>query len=235
MTVNLDSWKDDFVKQRLKHWAVRYKHAWLFLYAFIYLPWFCYLEDTVTRNYRVIHTWMDDLIPFCEYFIIPYLIWFVYVGSTVMLFFFKNTQDFYRTCAYLFTGMSLSLLICTLVPNGTDMRPAVDPEKNLCSWLVSLIHKADTSTNIFPSIHVFNSIAVHISILRSQYLKDCRWIRPVSLVIAVSVCLSTVFLKQHSVVDVIGGMVLAYVLYPMIYGSRRLVYQRGRLVRKALG
>ena len=28
----------------------KYKHAWLLCYGFIYLPWFCYLEKTVTRH-----------------------------------------------------------------------------------------------------------------------------------------------------------------------------------------
>ena len=49
----------------------KYKHAWLLLYACIYLPWFCYLERTVTGNYHVMHAALDDLIPFCEYFIVP--------------------------------------------------------------------------------------------------------------------------------------------------------------------
>ena len=219
----------------MKQWLNKYKHAWVFLYAFIYLPWFFHLEETVKKGYRVIHTWMDDLIPFNEYFIIPYLLWFVYVGGTVMFFFFKSRQEFYRVCTYLITGMTLCLLICTVFPNGTDLRPTVDPETNVFCWLVSLLHKADTSTNIFPSIHVYNSIAVHVSIVRSQVLGNLRLIRPASLVLALSICLSTVFLKQHSVVDLIGGMLLSYCLYPLAYGKRQYNLRPRKFARKALG
>ena len=51
-----------FMIEKLK----RYSHIWILSYAFIYLPWFSYLEKTVTRDYYVIHTALDDLIPFSE-------------------------------------------------------------------------------------------------------------------------------------------------------------------------
>ena len=54
----------------------KYSHIWLLSYFFIYIPWFCYLEKTVTRDYHLMHAPLDSLIPFNEYFIIPYLLWF---------------------------------------------------------------------------------------------------------------------------------------------------------------
>lgn len=203
----------------MKQWFQQYKHAWILLYGFIYLPWFLYLEKNVTRDYFVIHTKLDDFIPFNEYFIIPYFGWFLYVGGAILFFFFKNRQDYYRLCIYLFTGMTLSLAICTIFHNGTDLRPIVDPDKNFCTRLVSYLHDADTSTNIFPSIHVYNSIVVHISLVKSKSLENNRPVHIASLIMAVSICVSTVVLKQHSVVDVLGGILMVYALYPMVYGS----------------
>ena len=60
-----------------------YSHAWVLLYGFIYFPWFTDLERHVTDNYFVIHSIFDDYIPFCEYFIIPYLLWFAYIAVTL--------------------------------------------------------------------------------------------------------------------------------------------------------
>lgn len=203
----------------MKQWLERYKHAWILLYAFLYIPWFSYLERTVTRDYYVIHTRLDDFIPFHEFFIIPYLAWFFYVSGVILYFFFKNKQDYYRLCIYLFTGMTLSLIVCTVFHNGTDLRPVVDPEKNICSKLVACLHAADTSTNIFPSIHAYNSIVVHLSIIKSEAFKNRRFFRLLSLIMAVSICVSTVCLKQHSIVDVMGAMLMAYAFYPMVYGN----------------
>lgn len=217
----------------MKNLFARYKHAWLFGYAWIYLPWFLYLEKHVTKNYHIIHTWVDDLIPFNEYFIIPYILWFFYVGAAILFFFFQNRQDYYRLCTFLFTGMTISLLICTIYKNGTDLRPLVNPEKNGFAWLVSVLHKADTSTNIFPSVHVFNSIGVHIAVMKSSCFQERPWIRRLSFLLAVSICLSTVFLKQHSVVDGLGSIVMAYALYPLVYGES-YAFSRRKVTRKAL-
>lgn len=114
-------------------------------YAFIYLPWFSRLQENVNKPYHVMHTVLDDLIPFNEYFIVPYLMWFLYVAATIAFFFFKNRDDYYRLCTFLFTGMTISLLVCTLFPNGTDFRPAIDPDKNIFCYLVS---------RLWSSIHV---------------------------------------------------------------------------------
>ena len=124
-------------KTRIVNFFKKYGHIWTLSYAFLYLPWFAYLERTVTRRYHVMHSQLDDLIPFNEYFIIPYLLWFIYVAGALAYFFFTSKENYYQLCTYLFAGMTISLLICTIFPNGTDLRPVTDPDKNLGSYLVS--------------------------------------------------------------------------------------------------
>lgn len=68
-------------------WLKKYKHAWVFLYIFIYMPWFLLLEKHVTTNYHVIQTQFDMWIPFVEYFIIPYLMWFAFIAAAFVYFF----------------------------------------------------------------------------------------------------------------------------------------------------
>lgn len=203
----------------MKNLIKKYGHAWIFSYFLLYLPWFVHLEKTVTRHYNIMHSELDDMIPFNEYFIIPYLLWFIYVAAAVLYFFFANKEEFYRLCTFLFTGMTLFLLICTIYPNGTDLRAAVDPQKNLCSWLVAWIRQTDTCTNVFPSIHVYNSICAHTAIRKNETLRKNPWIRYGSLLLAVSICLSTVFLKQHSVIDVAGAALMAIAIYPLAYAG----------------
>ena len=132
----------------------KYRHAWLLSYAFIYLTWFMFLERTVTRDYHIMHASLDDLIPFNEYFIVPYFLWFIYVAGTLIFFLFRSKEDYYKMCAFLFSGMTLSLIICTFFHNGTDFRPVIDPNKNIFSAAVAALYKTDTNTNVFPSIHV---------------------------------------------------------------------------------
>ncbi|MEY8353672.1 phosphatase PAP2 family protein [Lachnospiraceae bacterium 54-53] len=201
----------------MKNLFYRYRHIWILSYAFIYLPWFFYLEKKVTNQYHIMHVSIDDLIPFNEYFIIPYLLWFAYVLTAVCYFFFNNVKDYYKLCTMLFTGMTISLLICTVFPNGTDFRPVIDPDKNICSAIVAFIYSTDTCTNVFPSIHVYNSLCVHIAVTRSERLKKYRLVQWGSFLLMISICLATVFLKQHSAFDGLGSLVMAYIMYQFVY------------------
>lgn len=219
---------------RILAFVRKYKHAWLLLYAFIYLPWFCYLEKTVTRNFHVMRASLDDLIPFNEYFIVPYLLWFLYVGAAIFYFLITSKEDYYKLCIFLFSGMTISLIICTFFRNGTDLRPVIDPDKNIFTALVAYIYRTDTCTNVFPSIHVYNSIGVHIAVARSERLRGHRLIRLGSGLLMISICMATVFLKQHSVIDLIGAVILAYVIYGIVYGYSWSAQDK-KVTQKALG
>ena len=59
----------DFFKR--KGWRICFA-----AYIFIYLPWFSTLEKVINSDYpglHIINIPFDNMIPFCEYFIIPYV------------------------------------------------------------------------------------------------------------------------------------------------------------------
>jgi membrane-associated phospholipid phosphatase len=203
----------------MKKFYERYKHAIpLFVYAIIYLSWFSYLERAVRRPLNLIHMRLDDSIPFCEFFIIPYLLWFVYVSAVVIWFFFKDKQDYYRACTFLFTGMTIFLIVSTLWPNGHHLRPSVMPRDNIFTKVVSILYRVDTPTNLWPSIHVYNSLGAHFAIIKNQKLRRKPLIHFGSLILCISIILSTMFLKQHSVFDVLTAFIMAGVMYVVVYG-----------------
>lgn len=205
------------LKVRCKTLFAKYRHLLLLLYLPIYLIWFSYVESTVTTRFHVIHVALDDYIPFCEYFIIPYLLWFAYVAFGVIYMAFNNRTDYYKLCAFLFTGMTVFLIISTLYPNGHFLRPAYFDHHNLCTRLCEMLYATDTPTNLFPSIHVYNSIGVHLAISHNEKLKKNKTFQFLSFVLMVSIILATMFLKQHSVFDVCTAFLLAYVMYLLVY------------------
>lgn len=218
----------------MKKFYKKYKHAMLsIVYIIIYLVWFACIEKAVVRPSRIIHMKADDYIPFCEYFVIPYLLWFVYVAGAVIYFMLKNKQDYYRLCAFLYTGMTIFLIISTLWPNGHHLRPYVFERENIFTALVSGLYRADTPTNLWPSIHVYNSIGVHIAVLRNVKLRRNKFVHIGSLVLCVSIIMSTVFLKQHSLFDVITGFIMAAILYLVVYAYDIVtVYQMRRYLSR---
>ena len=91
------------------------------------------------------------------------------------------------------------------------------PRDNILTQLVAGLYQTDTPTNIWPSIHVYNSLGAHIAILKCKKLNGKRWIHISSLVLAISIILSTVFLKQHSVFDMLTAFVMALIMYVLTY------------------
>ena len=206
----------------MKQLIKKYGHIWLMSYGLIYLPWFARLQENVGKPYHVIYSPLDDLIPFSEYFIVPYLMWFFYVGAAIVYFFFSSRDDYYRLCAFLFTGMTISLLVCTLFPNGTNFRPAINPQENIFCFAVAKLWSIDPCINVFPSIHVYNSIGVHIAVCHSKALQKKRTLVKASGILMVLICMSTMFLKQHSIVDVVGSLLMASVIYPIAYAPETM-------------
>ena len=202
---------------KIKRLLHRYKHAWVLLYTFIYMPWFLWLERTVTKDYFVIHSPLDDYIPFIEYFIVPYLLWFIFIAITAGYFFLRDTEGFYRLALFLCTGMTFFLILCTVFPNGLDLRPEVFTRDNIFIQLVKQVYRADTPTNVLPSIHVFNSLGAYIAIIHSRELSRIKWVRCGSLALTVSIVLATMFLKQHSIIDVVAAFAFGTLMYVVIY------------------
>ena len=186
----------------------KYQHGLVItIYALIYLLLFQYLEQRPIYQYHVIHTVFDDYIPFCEYFIVPYLLWFPYMFGAVAYFIFwnDNKREYYQLTKNLCMGMTIFLIVSFIYPNGHMLRPVTFEHDNIFVHMVQWLYASDTPTNILPSIHVFNSLAIHRAITSCQRLKDHRGIRMASWTLTLLIILSTMFLKQHSVVDVCLG------------------------------
>ena len=132
-------------------------------------------------------------------------------------FYFKNKDEYFRLCTMLFTGMTIFLIVSTIYPNGHYLRPTTFARDNVFVHMVKWLYTTDTATNLFPSIHVYNSIAVNLAIWHSGNFRDKKIIRIGSAVLMVSIILSTMFLKQHSVFDVVTGIIMAVFMYMLIY------------------
>ena len=206
----------EFKKCLQKIWESN-KHFTLMLYFVIYLAWFAFLEKHVTTHFHVIHMNIDDYIPFCEVFIVPYLLWFAYIAVVIVYMGFKDKKEYFNMCTFLFTGMTLFLIVSTVFPNGHFLRPISFERDNIFTQLCAKLYETDTATNLFPSIHVYNSIGVHLAIAHSEKTKNNKPVRLASGILMVSIILATVFLKQHSVFDVITAFVTSFVVYLMVY------------------
>lgn len=191
-----------------------HKTIFLLLYYLMYLPWFTLLQQR-TGSYTVIHCTLDEMIPFVEAFIIPYLLWFLYIPAVQIYLFFKEPEYFLRCCITMYAGMTLALLTYTVFPNGQDLRPVVSElgRSNIFIDGMQKLWSSDPAINVCPSVHVLNSLAVHYALLKAPSMKDHPIVRYASLILIIFIILSTMFLKQHSVIDVIAAIAISVPLY----------------------
>ena len=199
----------------------QYRHLWLLLFWPVYGIRYLLIENWhPAKEYHLIHCALDDLIPFHEIFLIPYALWYVCLIGLHLYTALYDVESFRKYTKFLVISMSISTAIFFLYPSYQSLRPEVLPRENILSKLVKLIYMVDTNTNIFPSEHAIGAGAIFAATLHTKGLHS-----PVKTTVCgllmLLVALSTVFLKQHSILDVAAAVPICLFAYWLTYGKRR--------------
>lgn len=214
---------------KFKELLKKYDHIWLLLYIPIYVFFFNVLETWISPefNYWVSYMPLDDLIPFNELYVIPYVIWFPYMFLMGGYLFFMDKDAFIRYIWGYIIGFSTSLICFAIFPNGQDLRPEVFPRDNFLVDMVKDLYANDTNTNVLPSMHVIGAWLIFFVYLDCERLKKW-WHISYALILAVLTTLSTVYIKQHSFLDVIWGIIWCIPIYFITQ-----VWMKRKMERKA--
>ena len=151
-----------------------------------------------------IATAFDEAIPFVPAFIwiyvLAYLQWFVgYVAIA------KSSETL---CKDYFGGeiiaKAITILVFLIIP--TTITQPNPTGSGLTYEVVRWIYGVDNPTNLFPSIHCLESWIVARGLAKTnapKYTKTAMWL------FSVLVFMSVVFVKQHFVLDILGGIAVA--------------------------
>lgn len=148
---------------------------------------------------------IDDLIPFSPAWVLPYVFWYFYLGGVPLLLMFRNQQRCAQAILSMILGLACSFLIFSVFQT-TVPRPEVvgnDPFSAVVRWVYSI----DEPYNAFPSIHVLASFILMLISARTAEIN--RLTRGALWLAGTAIIFATVFIKQHVVADIFGGMVLA--------------------------
>lgn len=155
---------------------------------------------------------IDALFPLRPEWVVIYVATFLFWGMGLLLIARQDEQ----LCCRFAAGVVIGDLICGIIfiafPSCIP-RPELNPADGGFIWALSVVYSFDTPTNCFPSMHCMFAYLVFRQSLRSPGARP--WFKLFCAVFTVLVCLSTLFVKQHVVADVIGGIFfgeLAFVL-----------------------
>lgn len=170
----------------------------------------------IRSDYFPVHCLLDERIPFCEYFLIPYLFWFVLVFAVHAYTLFFDTDSFVRLMKFTIISYGLALAIYIVFPNCQELRPTVFARNNILTRVIGQYYCFDTNTNVCPSLHVIGSVSVMLCAWKSKALSKRGW-KVFFAVMTILISASTLFLKQHSVIDLIVAMPVCFIAYSVAY------------------
>ncbi len=195
----------------------RFRHWLMPLYWIVFGLAFYLAEQVFTpTRWHVMHCALDDVIPFCEWFVIPYVFWFIYLVGMHAYTFFFDVAAFKKLMAFIMVTYSAALVLFLVFPTAQHLRPEVLPRDNILCRFMIRFYQMDTNTNVCPSLHVVGSMAVMFAAWDTPRFQTRKW-KIAFGTATFLICVSTVFLKQHSVVDVIAGLLFSWAGYRLVY------------------
>lgn len=147
-----------------------------------------------------VHCALDDVIPFCEFFVIPYVGWYLLIIISLIYFAFYNPENFKNMSKYIIITQILAMIIYIVFPNRQDLRPEMFTRDNVFTDIMSILYRIDTNTGVCPSLHVAISIGIASTWLREK--NASKVYKTFIVAFCALVCISVAFVKQHSVVDI---------------------------------
>lgn len=172
---------------------------------------YMYLNNSL-RGVHYLVTNIDRKIPFIKIFAIPYLIWYPFMIVTLVYFCLYYRKTYYKVIFSFVTGMLICYASFYLFQTGIQ-RPVLYGNDFLTE-LIRFIYNTDKPYNCFPSIHVLTCYLV------VKGIRDCNEKNSTHKIIititAALIILSTQFIKQHVILDLIFGILLGDGIYRVI-------------------
>lgn len=202
-----------------------YRHLLLLLYWPLYGALFWFVEaryadyyDKLGIRLHEMYVPFDDMIPFNEFFVIPYMFWFGYIVLSIAYTLFYDVDMFKKMSYFIMITYTSALISYYFYPTMQCLRPDVFPRENFLVDFMRDFYAYDTNTNVCPSVHVFGSISSTIAFALTKHKK--MWLTIFVHIMNVLIILSTLFLKQHSVIDVIAALAISLVAYLIVFRPR---------------
>ena len=206
-----------------------FKYGYYFHLLYIIMPIAYFLAHSILeQSYKEIEFPMNMVqIEFEKS--IPYLsfmsvLFFVMIAVAATLFVFLAIKDvcaFKRYMIFLFIGLFICVLAAAGFPNYNTLLPNIQDDNSFFGSLMKIIVGYDSNINNFPSTTTIVAASIVYAAFDSKKL-NYKWIKIVSIVLAVLFIASSIFIKRNSLYDILGaGIICGIMLIPINLIKRR--------------
>lgn len=206
-----------------------FSHLKLLLGWVIYFIFYFLTENLIpAESCHLIHSPLDDRIPFNEYFFIPYCFWYLLIVISLGYFALYHIENFRNLQIYIMITQAVAMVVYIVYPSIQDLRPTEFVRDNFFTHLAAFIYQVDTPTGVCPSLHVAYSLGIGSCWLKEKSAPRLWKAFVVFSVILISI--STAVVKQHSVIDILFALPVGLLAEILVFGK----YWKARLFRKPL-
>ena len=196
----------------------QFAHLKLLLGWVVYFLFYFLTENFIpVENCHVIHSALDDCIPFNEFFFIPYCFWYLLIVISLGYFALYDVENFRNLQTFIIITQVVAMTVYILYPSVQNLRPTEFARDNFFTWLAGIIYTLDTPTGVCPSLHVAYSLGIGSCWLKEKSASKLWKGFVVFSVILIS--LSTAVVKQHSVVDIAAALPVGLLAEILVFGK----------------
>ncbi|NQX61447.1 phosphatase PAP2 family protein [Paenibacillus qinlingensis] len=160
---------------------------------------------------------LDRQIPFIKGFVVPYLFWYVFLAVGFLYLAYRDRSNYFQTLVEFIIGLLLCYSVYAIYQT-TVPRPDISGS----DWLlqtVQWVYRSDQPFNCFPSTHVLTAYLMMRSYLRSVPIA-LRY-KMIAAGMSILIIVSTLFVKQHVLMDIVGAVLVAEGVVYVVERSRR--------------
>lgn len=196
----------------------QFSHLKLLLGWVVYFFFYFITENFIpVESCHLIHSALDDRIPFNEFFFIPYCFWYFLIVFSLGYFALYHVENFRNLQIYIIITQVVAMTVYILYPSVQDLRPTEFVRDNLLTRLASIIYSFDTPTGVCPSLHVAYSLGIGSCWLKEKSAGKAWKAFVVFSVVLISI--STAVVKQHSVIDIFAALPLGLLAEVLVFGK----------------
>ena len=196
----------------------RFAHLKLLGGWIVYFILFFLTENLIpAEKCHPVHCALDDVIPFHEAFVVPYVLWYALIVGSLLFFMLYDIESFKKLSLFIMITQALAMAAYILYPTRQDLRPEFFERDNILTRLVGFIYAFDTNTGVCPSLHVAYSVGIASVWLKSRDARPA--FKGFIVLMALIISAATAFVKQHSVVDIFAALPVCAAAEAILYGK----------------